>query len=130
MVIKEMNRLGMLVDISHVASQTMHDVLDITRSPVIFSHSDARAICNTTRNIPDEVLVRLVSGEGDVVRLFGRREVIFNLVGRLWWREGSLQVFYADLMYVLLMRQKSSFSFSVISSHGLVILIFVFIFSI
>ncbi|ROT61377.1 Dipeptidase 1 [Penaeus vannamei] len=59
-VVKEMNRLGMLVDISHVASQTMNDVLDITRAPVIFSHSDTRALCNITRNIPDDVLVRLM----------------------------------------------------------------------
>lgn len=63
MVIKEMNRLGMLVDISHVASQTMNDVLDITRAPVIFSHSDTRALCNISRNIPDDVLIRLVSGD-------------------------------------------------------------------
>lgn len=63
MVIKEMNRLGMLVDISHVASQTMNDVLDITRAPVIFSHSDTRALCNISRNIPDDVLIRLVRGD-------------------------------------------------------------------
>nr|XP_027235558.1 dipeptidase 1-like [Penaeus vannamei] len=63
-VVKEMNRLGMLVDISHVASQTMNDVLDITRAPVIFSHSDTRALCNITRNIPDDVLVRLHENGG------------------------------------------------------------------
>lgn len=68
-VVKEMNRLGMLVDISHVASQTMNDVLDITRAPVIFSHSDTRALCNITRNIPDDVLVRLVRSDVDLLSL-------------------------------------------------------------
>ncbi|XP_063601038.1 dipeptidase 1-like isoform X2 [Penaeus indicus] len=64
LVVKEMNRLGMLVDISHVASPTMHDVLDVTRAPVIFSHSDVRALCVITRNIPDDVLKRLPENGG------------------------------------------------------------------
>lgn len=71
LVVKEMNRLGMLVDISHVASPTMHDVLDVTRAPVIFSHSDVRALCDITRNIPDDVLARLVRRgmrQGNVAR--------------------------------------------------------------
>jgi len=69
-VVKEMNRLGMLVDISHVADQTMRDVLSNSRSPVIFSHSGARAISNHVRNVPDDVLDQLVGNGGIVMVVF------------------------------------------------------------
>ena len=65
-VVREMNRLGMIVDISHVTPKVMHDVLDIADAPVMFSHSSARALTDHPRNVPDDVLRRL-AGNGGVV---------------------------------------------------------------
>jgi membrane dipeptidase len=63
-VVREMQRIGMLVDLSHVAVSTMHDSLDVAQAPVIFSHSSARALCDAPRNVPDDVLARLADNGG------------------------------------------------------------------
>jgi membrane dipeptidase len=65
-VVREMNRLGMLVDISHVSDETMSDALDVSKAPVIASHSSARALSDVSRNIPDDLLRRIAKNGGVV----------------------------------------------------------------
>src|SRR6266446_5153978 len=65
-VVREMNRLGMLVDVSHVSDKTMSDALDVSKAPIFASHSSARALSNVPRNIPDDLLKRIAKNDGVV----------------------------------------------------------------
>ena len=69
-VIGRMNRLGMVVDLAHVSSKVMHDVLDVSTAPVVWSHSNAFSLCDHPRNVPDDVLDRVARNDGLVMATF------------------------------------------------------------
>lgn len=85
-IVAEMNRIGMIVDLSHVATSTMTDALDATTAPVIFSHSSCRALCSHERNVPDAVLERL-PGNGGVVMVAFVPPFLSDEYAD-WWRGG------------------------------------------
>jgi membrane dipeptidase len=90
-MIKEMNRLGVLIDMSHISAKAMNDILDETKAPVIFSHSNARALCDVNRNVPDDVLLRLKKNGGIIMLTF---VPYFVKIEHMKWLDEGDAVYY------------------------------------
>ncbi|KAL1007157.1 hypothetical protein UPYG_G00082810 [Umbra pygmaea] len=82
-LILEMNRIGMLIDLAHVSEKVMNQVLDLSKAPVIFSHSSAFAICPSKRNVPDDVLLKVKDKKGIVMVNFYNDYVTCDKVANL-----------------------------------------------
>jgi membrane dipeptidase len=101
-LVREMNRTGMLVDIAHTSPATMHQALDVSKAPVIWSHAAARALVDHPRNVPDDVLLRLAKNGGVVmvtfIPSFLSREV-WEMEEALWATDVALELIsdYRDL---------------------------------
>ncbi len=92
-MVKEMNRLGIMIDMSHISAKAMRDILDVSQAPVIFSHSNTRTLCNVNRNVSDDVLQKLKKNRGIIMLTF----VPYFTTNEFskWMKAGD--VFYYDL---------------------------------
>jgi membrane dipeptidase len=96
-MVKEMNRLGVIIDMSHISSKGMSDILYLSSAPVIFSHSNARAVCDVNRNVPDSILFRLKSN-GGILMIDMAPEHTSNTFVR-WMNSGDSVYYSAKKIY-------------------------------